>query len=58
MPAAKKNLKKISVDDLKPGMFIVNLGRSWFAHPFLRNRFALTSPKQIKKLKKYGITEV
>ncbi len=58
MPAAKENLKKISADDLKVGMFIVNLGRSWFAHPFLRNQFAVTSPKQIKKLKKYGITEV
>jgi HD-GYP domain-containing protein (c-di-GMP phosphodiesterase class II) len=58
MSTAKEKLKKISVDDLKPGMFIVNLGRSWFAHPFLRNQFAVTSPKQIKKLKKYGITEV
>lgn len=58
MPTAKENLKKISVDDLKMGMFIVNLGRSWLAHPFLRNQFPITSPKQIKKLKKYGIKEV
>ncbi len=58
MPTAKENLKRISVDDLKVGMFIVNLGRSWFTHPFLRNQFSITSPKQIKKLKKYGIKEV
>jgi len=58
MSTAKENLKKISVDDLKMGMFIVNLGRSWLAHPFLRNQFPVTSPKQIKKLKKYGIREV
>ena len=58
MSAAKENLKKISVDDLDMGMFIVNMGRSWLAHPFLRNQFSITSPKQIKKLKKYGIKEV
>jgi hypothetical protein len=51
MLTAKENLKRISVDDLKMGMFIVNLGRSWLAHPFLRNQFAVTSPSQIKKLK-------
>ncbi len=58
MPTEKQNLKRISVDDLKLGMFIVNLGRSWLAHPFLRNQFTVTSPKQIEKLKKYGIKEV
>jgi len=58
MPTEKENLKRISVDDLKLGMFIVNLGRSWLAHPFLRNQVSVTSPKQIKKLKKYGIKEV
>jgi len=58
MLPAKENLRRISVDDLKLGMFIVNLGRSWLAHPFLRNQFSVTSPKQIKKLKKYGIKDV
>lgn len=58
MPTEKENLKRISVDDLKLGMFIVNLGRSWLAHPFLRNQLTVTSPQQIKKLKKYGIKEV
>jgi hypothetical protein len=58
MPAARETLKRISVDELKVGMFIVNLGRSWLAHPFLRNQFAVTSPNQIKKLKKSGIKEV
>jgi HD-GYP domain-containing protein (c-di-GMP phosphodiesterase class II) len=58
MSAAKENLKKISVNDLKLGMFIVDLNRSWLAHPFIRNQFSVTSPKQIKKLKQYGIKEV
>ncbi len=39
-------------------MFIVNLGRSWFTHPFLRNQLLITSEKQLQKLRKYGIREV
>ena len=58
MNTDKKNLKKISVDELKVGMFIVNLGRSWISHPFFRNQLEIDSPKKIEKLKKYGIPEV
>jgi len=56
--ADKTKLKKISVDELQVGMFIVNLGRSWISHPFFRNQLAIDSPKKIGKLKKYGIQEV
>ncbi len=52
------SLKKISIEELKIGMFIVNLGRSWFTHPFLRNQLLITSEKQLEKLRKYGIREV
>jgi putative nucleotidyltransferase with HDIG domain len=58
MNADKTKLKKISVDELKVGMFIVNLGRSWISHPFFRNQLKIDSPKKIGKLKKYGIQEV
>ncbi len=58
MDAGKLKLKKIKIDELKAGMFIVNLGRSWFSHPFLRNQLKITSEKQIQKLRKYGIQEV
>lgn len=51
-------LKKIRIQDLQVGMFIVNLGRSWFSHPFLRNQLKITSEKQVQKLLKYGIQEV
>jgi len=51
-------LKKIRIQDLQVGMFIVNMGRSWFRHPFLRNKLKITSLKQIQKFKKYGIPEV
>lgn len=52
------SLKKIGIEELKIGMFIVNLGRSWFTHPFLRNQLLITSEKQLQKLRKYGIREV
>lgn len=51
-------LKKIKIEDLQVGMFIVNMGRSWFKHPFLRNQLRITSLKQIQKFRKYGILEV
>ena len=54
----RANLKKISVNDLKVGMFIVNLGISWIRHPFFRNQLKIHSEKQIEKLKKHDILEV
>ena len=50
--------KKIRVEDLRVGMHIVNLDRSWMQHPFLKSHFEVTSEKQIQKLKDYGILEV
>jgi len=58
MDTDKSKLKKISVAELKVGMFIVNLGLSWMSHPFFRNQLMIDSPKKIEKLKKHGISEV
>jgi HD-GYP domain-containing protein (c-di-GMP phosphodiesterase class II) len=52
-----KTLKKIAVRDLKVGMY-VHMPISWDAHPFLRNKFLLSSPLEIKKIIDYGITEL
>ncbi len=49
---------KIKTEDLKVGMFIVDMRCSWMNHPFLTNKKLLTSSKQIQKLKEYGILEV
>lgn len=49
---------KIKTEDLRIGMFIVDMGRSWMNHPFLTNKKIITSPKQIEKLKECGILEV
>ena len=58
MDTAKLRLKKIAIDELRVGMFIVNLGRSWLSHPFLRNQLKIASEKQIQKMRRYGIQEV
>lgn len=51
-------IHKISVDRLQPGVFI-SLGElSWLDHPFLLNRFRLSSNDQIKVLRRLGLTEV
>ncbi|MBN2279610.1 MAG: HD-GYP domain-containing protein [Candidatus Marinimicrobia bacterium] len=48
---------KIKTEDLQTGMFIEISGR-WFSHPFLSSQFKISSPKEIDKLEKAGITEV
>jgi HD-GYP domain-containing protein (c-di-GMP phosphodiesterase class II) len=58
MTTEHSHLKKIAIDQLQVGMFIVNLGRSWLSHPFLRNYLTITSEKQISKMRRYGIREV
>lgn len=58
MEPPKTRMKKIKIDDLKIGMFIVQKDRSWIDHPFFTSQKKITSEKQIKKLKEYGILEV
>jgi HD-GYP domain-containing protein (c-di-GMP phosphodiesterase class II) len=52
-----ETLKKIAVRDLRLGMF-VHIPLSWDAHPFLRNKFLVNSPSQIRKIIDAGITEL
>jgi hypothetical protein len=58
MNAEKLRLKKIKVEELEVGMFIVNMDRSWFKHPFLSGKKMITSESQIEKLRQYGVLEV
>lgn len=48
----------IAIDQLKPGIFISLDGIGWMEHPFLLNRFRLTSDQQIGALRRMGLTEV
>lgn len=55
----KKSAKvTISVDDLKIGMRVVGLDRSWLSTSLLSHRFLIKSSKDIEKLKQNGIRHV
>lgn len=51
-------LKKIRTEALRPGMYIHDLDCGWIDHPFLRNRFGVTSEAQIRKVAAAGVREV
>jgi HD-GYP domain-containing protein (c-di-GMP phosphodiesterase class II) len=50
--------KQISIDQLKIGMKIEKLDRSWMDTPFLRHRFTITSSEQIAKLQASGVQQL
>lgn len=50
-------IKTVKTQDIKIGMYVL-LPRKWFAHPFLKNEFIISSPEQIAKLHEAGIVEV
>jgi len=49
------NKKKISVSQLRPGMFIEELDISWLKSPFLRHRRKIESQQDILLYKQYGV---
>ncbi|MFN3984877.1 MAG: HD-GYP domain-containing protein [Rhodocyclaceae bacterium] len=51
-------LKRISIDLLKPGMYIQELCGSWMEHPFWRSSFKLTDPADLERIRDSGIKEV
>ena len=50
--------KRISIDQLKIGMKVEKLDRSWLATSFLRHRFTITSSEQIKQLYASGVQQL
>lgn len=48
--------KKISIDQLEPGMYVVSTNRSWLQIPFFRKR--IRSREIVEKLKAYRVTQV
>ena len=46
-------VKKISVENLRLGMYICDTDRRWIDLPFMRMKFLLVSTKQIDTLKQY-----
>ncbi len=51
-------IKKITVDQLKPGMFIQDINCGWLDHPFLSNSMKVGDEQLINKIRDYGIREI
>jgi HD-GYP domain-containing protein (c-di-GMP phosphodiesterase class II) len=51
-------LKKVDSSQLRVGMFIHDLDCSWIEHPFVRNRFMLTTDDEIHKIRSAKIRGV
>jgi HD-GYP domain-containing protein (c-di-GMP phosphodiesterase class II) len=50
--------KTIPIEQLKLGMFVERLDRSWLTTPFFRHRFILRNAEDIALMKRYGIKQV
>ncbi len=51
-------IKKVKVDQLKPGVFVSDFNCRWLSHPFITNKKKIRDYKDIEKIKRSGITEV
>jgi HD-GYP domain-containing protein (c-di-GMP phosphodiesterase class II) len=51
-------LKKIDASQLRLGMFIHDLDCGWLDHPFVRNRFLLSTDEEIRKIRSARIRGV
>ena len=51
-------IKKISVRQLKAGMYVHDLSCHWMDHPFVRNRLMITSEDEVRKIIDAGIHEL
>ncbi len=51
-------IKKVKVEQLKPGMYIHDLNCSWLKHPFFGNSVKINDEKIIEKINDYGVSEV
>ena len=53
-----ESLRKISVQDLRTGMFLNEMCGSWMDHPFWNTRFLLDNPADIESLRNSAVKEV
>jgi HD-GYP domain-containing protein (c-di-GMP phosphodiesterase class II) len=51
-------IKKVSIAQLKPGMYIHDLNCGWMEQPSAPVQFKITSPDQIKTIAEHGLHEV
>lgn len=58
MPGVSDRLISVKTEDLTIGMYVQDVGRSWFRHPWTSKSRLITTQKEIEQLKSYGISEV
>ncbi len=51
-------IKRVRVEELRPGMFIHDLNCGWLDHPFIRPRFKVSRTAQIERIRAQGIREL
>jgi len=51
-------IKKISIEQLKPGMYIHDINCSWMDHPFVQNRFPVKDEAMVRQLAAIGMHDV
>ncbi|HEY8094633.1 MAG TPA: HD-GYP domain-containing protein [Methylobacter sp.] len=51
-------IKKISIQQLKPGMFIHDINCAWMEHPFLVGTLKIKNDKVVEKIADLGVREV
>ena len=51
-------IRKISTQSLEVGMFVADVGRTWFNHPWKTKSRLLTERREIEELISFGIKEV
>jgi putative nucleotidyltransferase with HDIG domain len=53
-----RHVKTITIDQLKPGMFIVEMDQPWYRTPFLFHKRLIRHTKDIDLLRQHGIREL
>lgn len=51
-------IKKVKVEQLRPGIYIHSFNINWFKHPFLGNKKLIKDYQAIEKIRKSGVQEV
>ena len=51
-------IKKISIKELHPGMYVHDINCSWMAHPLIHTRFRVRTDNEIEKLIEQGVSSV
>ena len=51
-------IKKIKIEQLKPGMFVHDFNCGWMEHPFFRNRMMIKNEEMIQKVASVGVREL